>query len=216
MTVKWILLDIDDTLIDYTSAHQVAFEEMIRLVHQHTSIPITKLQEIYTTVKKNVYDRYPGQYNRHDKLLQIKLFCNELNIRSILLVSQIYNHYESIYLEKIQCFEDVLPFFEYCQKRGIQIILMTNNLLPIQLKIFEKFQFEKYVQTMYTSHEFLYEKPHSESLEYILNKFQIQPTEAIVIGDSQSDIKWGESFGIKSLLCDPKKNGLMSLIQHLS
>lgn len=77
---------------------------------------------------------------------------------------------------------------------------MTNNLLSIQLKVFEKFKLYTLVTTMLTSHEFTYEKPDPESLKYILQEFNIQPDETIVIGDSMTDITWGETCNLRSIL----------------
>lgn len=212
--IRWILLDIDDTLIDYTSAHQTAFQQLLKRVQELTQLPLDLLEESYYIIKKRLYQRFHNQYPRHDKLLQIKLFCNHLNIYSIQTIQELCEEYESVYLKEVQCFEGTIPFLEECRSKGLEVILMTNNLLPIQMKVFEKMGFEKYVKTMLTSHEFTYEKPHPESLLYIMDKFKIRPEEAIVIGDSQSDLAWGQSVGIRSILCEPKKESLVELFQQ--
>jgi HAD superfamily hydrolase (TIGR01509 family) len=210
--VQWVLLDIDDTLIDYTKAHQIAFNALLDEVSQFTGHSKVYLNEIFKNIKKQLYERYSQRYNRHDKVLQIKLFCQELKIYSISITSQWINHYETVYLEHIECLDNTLLLLKHCKKEKISVILMTNNLLPIQLKVFQKFELEELVLTMLTSHEFTYEKPHPESLEYILQEFNIQPKEAIVIGDSPSDIAWGESRGIRGILYTRE----MDLIQHLT
>lgn len=210
--IRWVLLDIDDTLIDYTTAHQIAFNSLLEQVEQFTNQSKDVIKEIYNKVKKELYESYPQRYNRHDKILQIKLFCQALHIHDIPTIIKWITHYENIYLENLECFKNTLLLLEYCKKEKINVILMTNNLLSIQLKVFEKFNLDTLVMTMLTSHEFIYEKPHPQSLKYILKEFKIQPHETIVIGDSMSDISWGETCSIRSILY--KKD--MDLIQHLA
>lgn len=109
-----------------------------------------------------------------------------------------------VILIKYNALKERYPF-RVLSSKDISVILMTNNLLSIQLKVFQKMGFESYVKTMLTSHEFTFEKPDSESILYILDKFKIQPEEAIVIGDSKSDVEWGSIVGIRSYLCEPKE-----------
>lgn len=51
--IRWILLDIDDTLIDYTTANQCAFERMMMKVHDLTQLPIELLKESYAIIKRS-------------------------------------------------------------------------------------------------------------------------------------------------------------------
>lgn len=209
--IHWVLLDIDDTLIDYSMAHKKAFESLLEEVSEYTNQSKEYIKETFDKVKKELYERYPQRYNRHDKVLQIKLFCQALHIHSIPTIIKWIEHYERVYLENIVCFNNTVMLLEYCKRNGIKVILMTNNLLPIQLKVFDKLKLEKLVYTMFTSHEFIYEKPHPQSLKYILREFKIQPEDAIVIGDSESDVVWGEICGIRSILYNKE----MDLIQHV-
>ena len=197
---KVIILDFDDTLINYSEAHTISFNNLLNIMSTIHNINKNHIYDIYSFIKKNLYKLHDGKYNRHDKLLQIKLMCNELKIKDSY---KYYKIYKNKYKENIKLYDDCIPFFERCNKNNIKLCIMTNNLLEIQLELYEKFKLDQYIDMIFTSNEFCFEKPHIESLKYIMEYYKIyNKNDIVIIGDSDTDIKYGTLNGVKSLLCN--------------
>jgi HAD superfamily hydrolase (TIGR01549 family) len=201
---KLIIIDLDDTIVNYKYAHSVAFDLVIATIVNETLLSKEDILESYKAIKEKLYKLYDNKYNRHDKLLQIKLLCNELKIKN---VATIYKLYEETYLDNIKLHDDCIEFLQLCKSKNIKVAIMSNNLLYIQVKVCAKLNLYQYINNLFTSHEFIYEKPDNEPLEYILDYYKVTKDEVIIIGDSlENDIEWGKKNNIKTILCDHKTN----------
>jgi phosphoglycolate phosphatase-like HAD superfamily hydrolase len=94
---------------------------------------------------------------------------------------------------------------------------MTNNLLQIQLEVLYHLDLEQYIHKVFTSNEYQKEKPDSTSLQHILQSHykHIPKHKVIMIGDSTSDILWGEQEGVKSILCDRKAGHKLPMLENI-
>jgi FMN phosphatase YigB (HAD superfamily) len=73
----------------------------------------------------------------------------------------------------------------------------------IQLKVCKKLKIN--VDALFTSNEFMYEKPDIDSLEYIMNFYDVSNNDILIIGDSiATDILWAKNKNVKALICDNK------------
>jgi len=205
--LKLVIIDLDDTIINYMYAHSIAFENLMHKISSEFNVDYNTLMNIHKNIKNKLYTTYDKQFIRHDKLLQLKLLCNEVKINNVSKILELYELYETSYLNNLSLHNNCIEFFKFCNKYNIKITIMTNNTLHIQLKVCNKFDISKYIDSVLTSNEFLYEKPHNECLQYILNKYNVNNDEVIIIGDSElNDIQWGVNNNIKTFLCDHKSN----------
>ena len=203
--LKLVIIDLDDTIINYTEAHNIAFDILIQQITKYSTCDYATIIQKHKDVKSKLYNQYDKQFIRHDKLLQLKLLCNELHIRDTKIISELYNVYETTYIDNITIHNKCMYFLHLCRNNNIKVSIMTNNLLPIQLKVCNKLNLNELVDAIFTSNEFFYEKPHHECLHYILNYYGCTNDETLIIGDSiENDIKWGQTNDVKSILCDNK------------
>lgn len=203
---KLIIIDLDDTIINYTYANQIAFDLLIKELAHISNYTSEYLIEKHKEIKHNLYQTYDKQFIRHDKLLQLKLLCNLLCIKDIRIIQDLYTIYENNYLDNLKLHDNCLEFFNLCMNNGVKISIMTNNLLSIQLKVCNKFNLNKFIDTLFTSNEFMFEKPHEDCLTYIINYYGYDKKDILIIGDSiENDIQWGMNNGIKTFLCDNKR-----------
>jgi HAD superfamily hydrolase (TIGR01549 family) len=203
--LKLVIIDLDDTIINYSQANSIAFQNLFNELQKLSNTKYEDIIRFHKDIKNNLNILYNNQFICHDKLLQIKLLCNRLKINDIIVMSNLYDIYEKTFLDTIKLHHKCCEFLQLCKTKNIKVCIITNNLLHIQLKVFEKLNLNYLVDTMFTSNEFFYEKPHKESLEYILNHYEVSKNETIIIGDSiANDIAWGEINGINTILCDNK------------
>ena len=203
--LKLVIIDLDDTIVNYTFAHSIAFDTLLQAISTEVNMSYNEINNIHTTVKHKLYQDYDKQFIRHDKLLQLKLLCNQLKLTNVATILKLYNLYETTYLKNINLCENCTDFLDFCKNKGFKVAIMTNNLLHIQLKVCTQLNLHHYIDAVFTSNEFLYEKPDKECLHYILKHYNVSNDEVIIIGDSIiNDIQWGIKNNIKTFLCDHK------------
>lgn len=172
---KLVICDMDETIVNYDEAHKCALDAIgINL----------------TTAKRELYNKFDKLYLRHDKLLQIK---HSLEITDPVHVYEVYQKYLDTYINTITYKPGAKQFLDTCK---LPVVIMSNNDTLLQLKVIQKLGIK--CTELFTSHEFLYDKPYGESLEVILKKYTVTKDDVLNIGDSISDFKW--AYGIKTML----------------
>lgn len=207
--VKLIILDMDDTIYNYKYANDISTQAIIKFTSEKYNISFELLLSKYKEAKKIINKRFNGIALAHDKQLQIKQFIDILNIadNKILFAHNLYQIYLNTFLDNIKCFDDLYTFLNLCKINKIKVVILTNNTLDIQMRIFEKIYLEKYIDDMITSYEIGAEKPDKKCFFYILQKYNISEKDTIIIGDSyENDYMGGLNIGIKSILYDNYKN----------
>lgn len=198
---KLIIIDLDDTIVNYSYANKIAFNLLIEELYKHTKN--SSLSVKHKEIKDKLYFDYDNKFIRHDKLLQLKLLCNDIGIKDFCLIQNLYELYEKTYLDNLSINDECFKFLNSCLDNNLKVCIMTNNLLSIQLKVCNKFGLNKLIDALFTSNEFMFEKPHEDCLNYIINYYGYNKNEILIIGDSiENDIQWGKNNGIKTILCD--------------
>jgi len=198
---KLIIIDLDDTIVNYSYANKIAFDLLMEELYKHTKN--SSLSVKHKEIKDKLYIDYDNKFIRHDKLLQLKLLCNDIGIKDFCLIQNLYELYEKTYLDNLSINDECFKFLNSCLDNNLKVCIMTNNLLSIQLKVCNKFGLNKFIDALFTSNEFMFEKPHEDCLNYIINYYGYNKNEILVIGDSiENDIQWGKNNGIKTILCD--------------
>ena len=177
-TPKLVVYDMDDTLVTYSRSNAKAMKKVLDV------IPF----EIFAEAKEEIYSEFPESFVRHDKLVQIKRALSKMGCPNSAL--DIYTRYETEYLADIEILRQPNPKFKS--------VIMSNNNLALQLKVAAKLDIQ--VDEIFTSNEFVKEKPDPESLVYISNKYRVSPKEILVIGDSVTDSLWALRGGARSFL----------------
>lgn len=207
---------MDNTIYNYDYANNKAIEELIK----YTSIIINKsyeeTYEKYFYAKKSINFKFKGTALSHDKLLQIKYFSELINLTNVHKIDFINNaqkiYYET-FLNHINTYDNLYDFLLYCNINNIKIIILTNNTLDIQLKIFELLKLKNYIDNIFTSYEIGNEKPSKECFEYIYNKYNFNKNEILMIGDSEiADYNGAIEYGFNAILF---KNNYCDIIKKI-
>lgn len=79
--------------------------------------------------------------------------------------------------------------------RGLKIGLFTINSEKATNYILKRFEIKEYFDAVITRNSVKYVKPHSEHLESVLKALEVKPEEAIIVGDSQIDVRCARETG---------------------
>lgn len=99
-------------------------------------------------------------------------------------------------------FDDVLPTLDLLNQQGLTLGLISNIDGDIRKLIYD-LKLSLYIDFAVVSSEIGHEKPHPDIFLSALNKAQVQPSEAIHVGDQiEADVEGAKAVGINPVLID--------------
>lgn len=211
MNYKTILIDLDDTLLDFQKSEDVAIRTTIKTLGIE---PTEDVVSAYKEINLKYWKMFERKEIEREALLiaRFKEFCELLNItnKDFSLLNETYFHYLSSSPFEIDGAEEFLK--KLSKKYDIYVI--TNGVKRVQTIRLSLVNITKYFKKVYISEEIGYQKPSVEFFDFVLNDLNIKNKEEIlIIGDSlSSDIQGGINSGIDTMWYNPK--GLQSNINY--
>ena len=208
---KTILIDLDDTLLDFQKSEDVAIRTTIKTLGVE---PTDEVVSTYKTINLKYWKMFErGEIEREALLVaRFKEFCELLKItdKDFSLLNETYFHYLSSTPFEIEGAEQFLQ--KLSEKYDIYVI--TNGVKRVQTRRLSLVNITKYFKKVFISEEIGYQKPNIEYFDYVLNDLNItNKDELLIIGDSlTSDIQGGINSGIDTMWYNPK--GLQSNINY--
>ena len=146
----------------------------------------------------NNIGRVLGEFeNKHLKYTKLELLSYLNQFSSLNLDESFLNDWFrfNIELEK-QDVDDAIELLEYCKRKQIEIVALTNWFTDVQMKKLEKVGLLKYFDEVYGGDVFL--KPSPES--YLNAIGDHKPEECIMVGDTlEVDVMAPSELGIKAI-----------------
>lgn len=127
MKYNGFLLDIDDTIYDYTSANKIALESMVEFCHMKFNIDKQIIEDSYAKARKKNHLILHGTGASHNRLLYIQYMLENLGIDPLSNVLEIYNIYWDTFLENMQIFPYVEEFFDKYGKKTCFVTDLTSH-----------------------------------------------------------------------------------------
>lgn len=105
-------------------------------------------------------------------------------------------HYEKHMLDQTVCSpqaEDVLKYFKHKMK-----VVLTNKRYHLTLAIARGLRIDRYFMEIVGADSMPYLKPDRRVVEYFLEKYNVSPQKAVIIGDGVNDVAVAKNAGILS------------------
>jgi pyrophosphatase PpaX len=90
--------------------------------------------------------------------------------------------------------DQILRYSKECKKT---LALFTGKGTHTTTITLQEFHIEKYFDYVVTGNDVVYRKPSSEGLRKIMEHFELQPHEVLMVGDAVSDVKAAHEAGVK-------------------
>ncbi len=100
------------------------------------------------------------------------------------------------YLKYMHMEPDLIEFLEYLEAHGIDAAISTSRTTTMQ-DILKIFGLKKYFGKVMTTFDVTNPQPHPEALEVILDHYNLEPQQAIYIGDSIVDREHSAAIGME-------------------
>ena len=187
-----ILFDMDGVLIDSLEAWLISLNKSLEAYN-------------YETISK---ERFIEKYWGHDlydnlKTMEIPMdvgdFCNNVYGEHINLI-KIYPKTKDI-LEKLT---------------GYKKSIITNTPKNCAIQILKNFDIEKHFEYVLTSDDVAMAKPDPEIVLKSCEMLDVNPSEVILIGDTESDVKAGKAAGCKVIGINVKADYTIKDISELT
>jgi putative hydrolase of the HAD superfamily len=181
--ITTIILDIGNVLAAFRSVEYLREcgyeEEIIRKIGNAT----------FYSEKWKELDR--GVIDEDDLIAQ---FCEQDPSVTTEILS-FFENFDQIVTE----YDYSAPFVQKLKANGYQVYLLSNYGRRYFIKATEVFEFYKYVDGGVISYEVNYIKPQPEIYEALINKYNINPTEAVFLDDMNENLVAAKEFGFHTI-----------------
>jgi 2-haloacid dehalogenase len=200
--IKFLFLDLDDTILDFGAAEHAAIAETLRIMGVE---PNEKNLKRYGEINRSCWQRMElGELARDEVLLKrFELFYSELGINASPKETQdLYAHRLSLE----HPFMDGAPELLRALFGKYKLYIASNGIYIVQEPRIRESGIAKYFKDIFISEKIGFNKP---SIEFFDNCFKqikdFNKDEAIIVGDGlSSDILGGINAGIKTCHFNPK------------
>ena len=197
MKYTTLLLDIDDTILDFGSAERKALEIAITA----TSLPYgDEVFDAYHAINESLWKSYErGEIEKNDiRVLRFARLFEAMGWTSdSLITGQAYIDQLS---KRGEMIEGAREFLETVA-RSFDLYAVTNGIETVQRGRFKAADIDKYFLDVFISERVGYGKPDVRYFEYIFKHIrETDRARIIVVGDSPtSDIRGAQNAGLDSV-----------------
>ncbi len=211
---KIIIFDLDDTLTNNLENVKYAFKKVLEYRGEnYTEEKFLKFNKIdektwSDRAKGILITPYEDDRIKKAEWLRARRFIQYFGKDNITYNEAVKTN--NIYMEGMKEIvvprEDCYEIIQYLYEKKYKIIIATNGpLIPLETKI-DKLGITKFIDTIFSSEEVGYMKPHSKFYEGLFRKAKIKSKEEMLfIGDDlEKDIKGGIDNNIDVCWCNYK------------
>lgn len=207
-TIKWLLFDFDNTLVDFTNTAKKSLWQTFESYQQECT---EEIYQLYKKINHQVWrDFEDGKITA--EALRIKRFADLFEAIKVENIPP--TQFSQRFLENLvlltEPYEGVMELLSTL-KGKYRMSIVTNGLKEVQRPRLKRLGMMDFFDSIIVSDEIGFKKPQSEFFEYVFQTIPNPPakSETLIIGDSiNSDIRGGRNFGIKTCWSSQdKKNG---------
>jgi len=207
-TKKVVLFDLDNTLYDYKPVHEKALNEVYKILKKEIKISLKEFLRLFKISRAEINRELAGTASSHNRVLYFqRLVEKSHNTIEPDVVLKLYNAYWDNFLKNMKLKKGVIQTLKKLKQLNIKTAIVSDLTTNIQLRKMSKLGITSYIDVLVTSEEAGSEKPNPIMFLLALNKLNVLPSEAIMVGDNTiNDIEGGNSVGLDTILITNKKS----------
>jgi len=205
MGLKWLWFDLDNTLLDFSTASKKAFDSLL------TELDVEQgadTYSVYSKINGSLWKRFEAEEITavEIRVQRFSLLFDEIGLKGTdgLAANNIYMDKLIQYSEAYNGVNELLNRL----KEKYKLSIITNGLKEAQRPRLHKTGIYDYFDSIVVSDEIGFSKPNAGIFEHTLHSIQNPPLkdQIMIIGDSpNSDIRGGLQFGIKTCFVSHSK-----------
>lgn len=204
MTYKFLLFDLDHTLLDFDTAEDLALTSLLK---EEGVASIQDYKDYYIPMNQSMWKDLEQKKITKQELVNTRfsrLFAHFEQKKDGIYLASRYQHYLS---QQGQTFEGVQEFLDTLIDRGYEIYGATNGITFIQRGRLAQSGIAPYFNQVFISEQLHTQKPDPLFYEKIAKEIPgFCKSKALMIGDSlTADVIGGHNAGIATIWYNPKK-----------
>ena len=212
MTYKFLLFDLDHTLLDFDTAEDVALTQLLK---EEGVTDIQAYKDYYVPMNKSLWKDLELKKIRKQELVNTrfsKLFSHFGIEKDGVYLAERYQFYLA---QQGQVFSGAMELLDSLIDRGYELYAATNGITTIQTGRLAQSGLAPYFNQVFISEQLQTQKPDAAFYEKIGARISnFDKKYALMIGDSLSaDIQGGNNAGIDTIWYNPHHLENKSLAQ---
>lgn len=207
-TKKVVLFDLDNTLYEYEPVHKKALNETYKILRKEIKISLKEFLKLYKISQAEIHRELAGTASSHNRILYFQRLIEKThNTIESDIVLKLYRTYWDNFLKNMKLGKGVIQTLKKLKQNRIKTAIVSDLTTHIQLRKMSKLGITPFIDILVTSEEAGSEKPNNVMFLLALNKLNVLPSEAIMVGDNPiNDIEGGNSVGLDTVLLTNKKS----------
>ncbi|KAF4957450.1 hypothetical protein FGADI_3086 [Fusarium gaditjirri] len=206
-----VFFDLDNTLFDHKQSLDSAISAVQGVFPLLHDIPLKVLAEKYNDALNHVYDKYlRNELAREDQDAEkVKLFFKSLDLEEpdTECIQHFRNVYKTAYRNNRSAMPGSIEVLARLRENGYLTAIITNGPTESQIEKAKDIGVFDLVECVITSEEVGHPKPDTRIFQYALEKLEVEPHRAYMIGDCvEADMKGAADAGITPILYSPSSN----------
>lgn len=185
IAVRAVAYDLDGTLVD--SVGDLAYAS--NLMRDELGLPPLPEAEIKSYIGKGIPNlvRRALQKGREGEPIADDYFRNALHLYD--------QHYERVMCRTTRPYPSAITGLEAALDKDLRLACITNKAARFTGRMMDELGLAKYFELTLSGDSLPQKKPHPEPLLYAAKHFGIDPSELLMIGDSENDAEAAHNAG---------------------
>ncbi len=198
--IRGIVLDLDDTLYEYSSLEPGAREAAEQYAERILKIEKSAFQRAVQIGKEKVKRQLLTVAAGHSRILYYQKALEELGYIPLSAAFELEQIYWKFIFDRMRLREGAEELLNLVKGMDWKIGICTDLTAGVQLQKIRILGLERWIDCIVTSEEAGVEKPHPEIFRLCLEKMGLNRNEVFLVGDNFSrDIEGAKKAGIWSI-----------------
>jgi len=203
-TVKAVVFDMDDTLINWREAEHAAIGDLARDHFANAGIPEPEVRAAYAQVMALNMAAFKATGRWWYIGERLALLSQRLGTERIVIGEVLADHFKVRVVQHLALLPGALEALAASRARGARTALLTNGPGHVQRPKVDQFQLGAHVDFVGITGEIGHWKPSPLAFLHVLEKLGVRPEEAVMVGDSiDFDVLPARALGMHTVWVDP-------------
>lgn len=195
---KGIIFDLDGVIFNITDCIRKAVDDGIEK-YQLSVKRDAVMEEVAHLIEKIQNYPVPKILLNSYELLKVEFLSGISYFKKLIIAIFLFNQFNKYKDAEATIFERIDELIANLSKKKLNLAILTNNKSSYAEEVLGKFNLNMYFNTIFGFNDVTEVKPSPEGLLKILSKWNIDPEEAIFIGDMTTDIDAGKAAKVKTI-----------------
>ncbi len=213
--MKTLLVDLDDTLLDYTGGVDESWREACSAVAGPAGVDAASLFSAVLEARRWFWSN-PGRHAR--ERIDMLGAWRKIAERALTDVGapdalgrDIADDYAARRWRRMALFPGVLETLDRLRRRGLSLALVTNGDRTQQRRKVEQYDLARFFDVILIEGEFGVGKPDESVYRHVLDALGSRPSEAWMVGDNlEWDVTAPQRLGLRGVWVDARGRGCRS------